>query len=155
MHSHLNLDMKILVADRDPISVLLLQDILNTAGFQDHKGATEGALCEELFHTFQPDLLLLDVEALQSENDQSENEKKSSGLQLLQRLHQSLPDDDYRPIIALLSSSQSVFKRQVLQNGATDILAKPFDHTDVLLRVNNLLRTRRLHLRNRAALARK
>jgi light-regulated signal transduction histidine kinase (bacteriophytochrome) len=43
------------------------------------------------------------------------------------------------PILVLTADSTKESKQQALQVGATDFLTKPFDFTEVLLRINNLL----------------
>jgi putative two-component system response regulator len=57
------------------------------------------------------------------------------------------------PIIVLTADVNEETKRRALHYGATDFLNKPLDHIEVLLRIRNLLETRRIHqlLDNRRA----
>ena len=59
----------------------------------------------------------------------------------------------YLPIIVLTADVNEETKRRALHCGATDFLNKPLDHIEVLLRIRNLLETRRIHqlLDNRRA----
>ena len=59
----------------------------------------------------------------------------------------------YLPIIVLTADVNEESKRRALHCGATDFLHKPFDYIEVLLRIRNLLETRRTHqlLDNRRA----
>ena len=59
----------------------------------------------------------------------------------------------YLPIIVLTADVNEETKRRALNLGATDFLNKPLDYIEVLLRIRNLLETRRIHqlLDNRRA----
>jgi putative two-component system response regulator len=50
------------------------------------------------------------------------------------------------PVIVLTADANESTKLRALRVGATDFLLKPFDQLEVLLRMTNLLETRRLHL---------
>jgi len=49
------------------------------------------------------------------------------------------------PIIVLTADVAATAKRQALSLGAKDFLTKPFDVTEITLRVNNLAETRWLY----------
>jgi putative two-component system response regulator len=51
------------------------------------------------------------------------------------------------PILILTADIRPEVKRRALAAGAKDFVTKPFDRTEVLLRIQNLLETRFLHLR--------
>ena len=51
----------------------------------------------------------------------------------------------YLPIIVLTADVNEETKLRALHRGATDFLNKPFDHIEVLLRIRNMLETRRIH----------
>jgi putative two-component system response regulator len=54
--------------------------------------------------------------------------------------------ETFLPVIVLTADANENTKLRALRAGATDFLLKPFDQLEVLLRINNLLETRRLHL---------
>ncbi len=49
-------------------------------------------------------------------------------------------------MVVLTADVSDETKRRALAAGATDFLVKPLDQTEVLLRIRNLLETRRAHL---------
>jgi len=49
-------------------------------------------------------------------------------------------------VVVLTADVSDETKRRALAGGATDFLVKPLDQTEVLLRIRNLLETRRAHL---------
>jgi len=51
----------------------------------------------------------------------------------------------YLAIIVLTADVNEETKRRALHCGATDFLNKPLDYIEVLLRIRNLLETRRIH----------
>jgi putative two-component system response regulator len=68
------------------------------------------------------------------------------GLTLLRQISSRVPRDGYLPILVLTADITSEAKQASLSLGAKDFLTKPFDRTEVLLRIRNLLDTRFLHL---------
>jgi DNA-binding response OmpR family regulator len=50
------------------------------------------------------------------------------------------------PVIVLTADANEETKRRALRAGATDFLLKPFDQLEVLLRIGNQLKIRRLQL---------
>src|SRR5207249_4554250 len=83
---------------------------------------------------FDPDVVLLDL--MMPELD---------GFQVMRMLREAVPPDDYRPILVLTADVTEEIKHRALTGGAKDFLTKPFDVEEVLLRIGNLLETRRLH----------
>ncbi len=62
-----------------------------------------------------------------------------TGFDLLRQLrHQEHTSD--LPVLILTGSTQTVLKREALDLGATDLLFKPVDRDDLIVRVNNMLR---------------
>jgi len=66
------------------------------------------------------------------------------GFQIMEEIRARNPDA-YLPILVLTGDRSGNAKTRALSAGATDFLTKPFDSTEVVLRVANLLETRRLH----------
>jgi response regulator RpfG family c-di-GMP phosphodiesterase len=62
------------------------------------------------------------------------------------QLRQAVPEGSYLPILVLTAETSAEARQQALSAGAKDFLLKPFDLTEVLLRIANLLETRRLHV---------
>ena len=126
--------MKILIVDDEPANVALLREILLENGYsriesvRDSKSAL--ATCKE----FQPDLVLLDLMM-----------PPPDGFAILESLR-SETDDGFLPGVVLTADTNEETKRRALGAGATDFLCKPFDHTEVVLRIRNLLESRRAHL---------
>lgn len=69
-----------------------------------------------------------------------------SGFDILQLLRLTLAPDNYLPVLVLTADINPKTKRRALAAGATDFLPKPFDASEVLMRIRNLLKTRLLHL---------
>ena len=126
---------RILIADDADANVLLLQRILGRAGYTDLRSASDGQTALELAQEINPDLILLDLQM-----------PRLSGVEVLERLRGILPEGAYLPVLVLTADPNSERKREALALGAMDFLVKPFDATEVLLRVRNLLHTRSLHM---------
>jgi signal transduction histidine kinase len=69
-----------------------------------------------------------------------------TGFDVLRELRHTLPPDAFLPVLVITGESDPKTKRKSLAAGATDFLQKPFDMTELLMRIRNLLRTRLLHL---------
>ena len=126
--------MKILVIDDEPANVALLEDMLADGGYTRVKSVTDSRLAIETCETFEPDLVLLDLMM-----------PHVDGFTILESLRANARESFF-PIIVLTADANEGTKLRVLRAGATDFLLKPFDQLEVLLRMTNLLETRRLHL---------
>ena len=60
-------------------------------------------------------------------------------------LEECAASSDVRVIVVSMHTDP-VRVRRALEAGATDFLCKPFDHTEVALRIGNLLQSRHVHL---------
>jgi signal transduction histidine kinase len=126
---------KILIIDDEPRNVRLLERILESAGFLNFVSTTDSRDAPALFVKFKPDLILTDW--LMPEVD---------GGEIIRQLHGLIGADDYLPIVVLTADVTCQTRKQALTAGATDFLTKPFDQSEVLLRIRNLLRARLSHL---------
>jgi putative two-component system response regulator len=125
---------RILVVDDQKTNVLLLERMLRGAGYRNIQTTTDSRLVLDLFTAFEPDIVLLDLMM-----------PHLDGFQVMAKLQQAVSHDDYRPILVLTADVNEEIKRRALAGGAKDFLTKPFDVQEVLLRIGNLLETRRLH----------
>jgi putative two-component system response regulator len=69
------------------------------------------------------------------------------GLSVLTELRALTPPDIYLPVLMLTGDDSLTARQSALSMGVKDFLTKPFDVTEVLLRIRNLLETRSLHRR--------
>jgi DNA-binding response OmpR family regulator len=126
--------MKILVIDDEPANVALLKDMLADGGYSRVKSVTDSRLALGTCQIFEPDLVLLDLMM-----------PHVDGFTILESLR-AKNRETFFPIIVLTADANENTKLRALRAGATDFLLKPFDQLEVLLRMTNLLETRRLHL---------
>lgn len=126
--------MKILILDDEPANVALLEDMVAEGGYTRVKSVTDSRLALETCESFEPDLILLDLMM-----------PHVDGFAILESLRSDSPAT-FLPIIVLTADASEATKLRALRAGATDFLLKPFDQLEVLLRMTNLLETRRLHL---------
>jgi EAL domain-containing protein (putative c-di-GMP-specific phosphodiesterase class I)/FixJ family two-component response regulator len=125
----------VLVVDDVEANVLLLELLLTRAGAARVVGITDPRQTIEQYNSIDPDLILLDLHMPQLD-----------GHALLEALGQVIPGGSFTPIVVLTADSTFEARQRALALGANDFLTKPFEQVEVLLRVNNLLHTRRLHL---------
>ena len=125
--------MKILVIDDEPLNVELLKEILTENGYTSVEWVTDSKVALDTCRNSQPDLILLDLMM-----------PPPDGFAILDSLRSEY-FQTFLPIIALTADTSSETRRRALEAGATDFLTKPFDHTEVILRIRNLLRTVRAH----------
>jgi putative two-component system response regulator len=127
-------DARILIVDDQPASVALLEELLEQGGYSSVWGVTDPRAAVGTFRTFAPDLVVLDL--LMPYMD---------GFGVMAQIRPLVPPDRFLPIIVLTADSNPQVRRRALAAGATDFLSKPLDTAEVLLRIGNLLHTRRLH----------
>src|SRR5439155_14374697 len=125
---------RILVVDDQPANVEVLARILKREGYRNVKSTNDPREALPLFTQFPPDLILLDLVM-----------PHLDGVAVIELLRPHIPASAYLPILVLTADSTAEAKRRALSAGAKDFLAKPFDRTEVLLRIQNLLETRLLY----------
>jgi putative two-component system response regulator len=127
----------VLVVDDEPMNLMLLRHILEPVGYEHLYFTSEPGEVEGLADELDPDLVLLDLMM-----------PGPTGLELLHRLRQR-PGGGHTPIMILTSDHSLDAKRDALEAGANDLLAKPFSPAEVRLRIRNLLESRHLHVQLR------
>jgi putative two-component system response regulator len=126
---------RILIIDDEPANVQLLEHVLAEGGYVNYRGITDSRHALPSFEEFKPDLILLDL--LMPYID---------GFAVMRQIRARTPAEAYLPVLVLTADVTSRTKLKALSAGAQDFLTKPFDLTEVLLRIRNLLETRHLHL---------
>ena len=126
--------MKILIIDDEPVNVALLEEILIENEYTRFESVSDSKRALEVCRNFQPDLVLLDLMM-----------PPPDGFAILERLRAET-QETFLPIVILTADTNDETRQRALEAGATDFLLKPFDHTEVALRIRNLLNSRRTHL---------
>jgi two-component system NtrC family sensor kinase len=126
-------DAAILIVDDERSMVRLLEQLLAHAGYQKLSGTSDPRevvrLCDEL----EPDLVMLDLRM-----------PHLDGIEVLHQLKRRRAET-YLPVLVLTADVSRESKRAALEAGASDFVTKPFEQTELLLRVRNLLEMRFLH----------
>ena len=126
---------RILIVDDEAANVLLVQRLLEDAGYGALTTTTDSRRVLELYRSVHPDLILLDLMM-----------PHLDGLAVLEQLRGEIPADAYVPVLVLTADVTLEAKRRALAAGARDFLTKPFEQFEVLLRIRNLLETRHLYV---------
>lgn len=125
-------DADVLLVDDTPANVKLLRAILERAGLRHVRSYTDPREAVASLHQ-QPDLALVDLHM-----------PHLDGYAVLERLVERA-GGSYLPALVLTADASPEALRRALESGAQDFVTKPFDATEVLLRVRNLLQTSYLH----------
>jgi diguanylate cyclase (GGDEF)-like protein len=117
----------VMMVDDDPIMLEVVQAYLEEAGYSSFVTTSEPRQAMDLFLQQRPDILLLDLMM-----------PEVSGFDILAqvRAHEELR---YTPVIILTAESEATTKLKALELGATDLLTKPVDPSELRLRLRNAL----------------
>jgi signal transduction histidine kinase len=125
----------ILLVDDDVGSTCLMTNFLNRIGYAQLQSINDPTAIFDAIETFSPDLLLLDL-----------NMPGLSGFEILDVLRTDRRNEDQVPVLVLTGDNCAKVKRRALAAGATDLLVKPFDTSEVSMRIWNVLHARFLRL---------
>ena len=125
---------RVLIADDIAMNVRMLERILESGGFHDVRSTSRGDEVMGVFREFHPDIVLLDLHM-----------PGMDGIGVLRAIRGDAVDPRV-PVIVLTGDATTEARHATLTAGASDFIVKPYDTTEVLLRVRNHLETRRLHL---------
>ena len=128
-------DAKIVIVDDEPANVVLLERLLKQAGYRRLTSTIDSRRVLEIYRGGQPDLILLDLMM-----------PHLDGVEVLAQLRAEIPETVFVPVLVLTADASVEARRRALAAGAHDFLTKPFEAFEVLLRIANLLATRRLYL---------
>jgi PleD family two-component response regulator len=122
---------RILILDDQEANVLLLERLLQHAGYKNYLSLTDSRQLLDQFRLFQPDLILLDLMM-----------PKLDGYAVMKQLGGWLPSGEYFPILVITADISRATRQKALAAGAKDFLTKPIDAAEAMQRVYNLLLTR-------------
>ena len=120
-------DSRILLVDDNSINLNVLEDILRKAGHCAIDSCTDPFAVRGLYSQHRHDIVLLDIHM-----------PGLSGIEVMAQMQEDHPDE-YLPVLVLTADTAPDMRRQALNSGARDFIAKPFDKAEVLLRVSNIL----------------
>lgn len=115
---------KVLIIEDDSNIAQLLQLYLEKEGFETQV-AMDGGMGVTLFHSFQPDLVLLDIML-----------PVLDGWEVCKKIRES----DKTPIIMMTAKGELEDKVSGLEMGADDYIVKPFEMKEVMARIHAVLR---------------
>lgn len=118
---------RILIIDDRQSNIVVLEDFLELKEYKHVKSTTDARLALSLVSSFKPHLLLLDMMM-----------PHFSGAEILNQLKEANLLADVAVLVLTADVSRET-KQQALASGANDFLTKPFDLTEVDLRIKNLL----------------
>lgn len=118
---------KILVVDDEPINVKVCHKYLRELGYEQCLGVTDSTRAMATILAERPDLIILDVMM-----------PVVSGVDLLRTIRAN-PELAQLPVLILTAASDRTTKLTVLELGASDLLAKPVDPSELAPRVRNAL----------------
>jgi signal transduction histidine kinase len=130
----------LLLVDDEEANLDLLEAVLGEAGYTRLVRTQDAREVMTLAARHAPDLVLLDLHM-----------PHRHGLEVLADLGKATPSDEYRPVLVLTADVTGEARDRALSLGARDFVTKPFDTIEVLLRVENLLDARVLHIDERHA----
>ena len=133
----------LLLVDDEEANLDLLEAVLTEAGYTRLVRTQDAREVMALNAEHSPDLVLLDLHM-----------PHRHGLEVLTDLGKATPEGEYRPVLVLTADVTGEARDRALSLGARDFVTKPFDTMEVLLRVENLLDARTLHVEERRARAR-
>ena len=126
---------RILIVDDTDAICRFLEALLNDAGYHQCRSVNDPREAAAAFRDYSPDIVLLDLHM-----------PHLDGVSVMAALRKE-PGFELVPVLMLTADISPEAKRRALEAGIKDFLTKPFDETEVKLRIRNLLETRRLHQR--------
>ena len=127
---------RILLVDDHEEIVEILTLLLERAGYRNVRSTTDPREVLGLYREFEPDAVVLDLHM-----------PHLDGFQVMEELCRWIPEGTYLPIVVLTADLTPEARLRALSMGARDYLTKPFNETEVLLRIRNVLESRFLYLK--------
>jgi DNA-binding response OmpR family regulator len=123
-------DARILIVDDTLANIEVLENLLMMKGYTNVKSVSDSTQALATIKAFEPELILLDLMMPQV-----------SGFDIMEALKKEITPFTLMRILVLTADITPESKKKALSGGASDFLTKPFDLTEVDLRIRNLLYT--------------
>lgn len=124
---------RIFIVDDEPANLKLLDKLLASQGYHQLVLIQDPREVLDRYREARPDLILLDITM-----------PHLDGYQVMAQL-QALRDPLMPPVVILTAQYERSHLLQALAQGARDFIGKPFDRTELLMRVRNLLEAQLAH----------
>lgn len=131
---------RILIVDDQEINIELLTQVLNRGGYRNVAPLHDAAYVTEAVAGFEPDLIVMDLLM-----------PRTDGFAALEALGGARAET--APVLMVSSADTVQMQRRAMALGASDFLARPFDASEILARVGNLIRSSRALKRARCQTA--
>jgi len=130
----MKLSKKILIVDDEPLTLEFFDVTLSKLGFEVIK-AEDGVEALEKVKLYNPDIMLLDNML-----------PKLTGFEITQIIKKDKEFHDYKnlPIVMFSALNDSESKIMGLEMGIEDYITKPFNFSEVLARIRNIMRQKEL-----------
>lgn len=112
-----------------------MANFLNGLGYTQLESINDSTAIFATVTHFAPELILLDLSM-----------PGIDGFQVLDGLRKSQAGSDPIPVIVITGDATALNKRRAFAAGATDLLAKPFDPSEISMRIRNVLQARFLRV---------
>ena len=124
---------RLLIVDDEQANIDVLQRILSGAGLGQISSTTDPEKAVQLFLAVDPDLVILDLHM-----------PVMDGFGVLAALRGAIPPETFPSVLMITGDNSLATRQRALSGGAKDFITKPFDLSDVRLRIGNLLETSQL-----------
>jgi len=118
---------RILIVDDEPGNTLLLERLLKDEGYRCLWIVNDSKKAVDLYFEIHPDLVLLDLHM-----------PPPDGFEIMRQWQEKEPDS-HVPILVLTALEDENARLRALSGGARDFLNKPFDLTEVRLRIKKFI----------------
>jgi DNA-binding response OmpR family regulator len=125
-------DARILAVDDEPANLSLVEKAFQREGITSVRTFLDANTALDAFAAEPPDLVLLDLMM-----------PGIDGYELLESFRRLTSSEDYLPILVLTADANISSRLRALALGAKDVLLKPYDVGELLMRSWVLLETRR------------
>ncbi len=127
------LNSKILLVDDELPNIRLLERTLKNEGYNFVESITDPRKVKTIYKIFRPDLVLLDLKM-----------PHLDGFRVMEQLEE-LEINSYIPVLMLTAQADEKTQMKALDAGAKDFIGKPFNISEVLCRIKNMLEVRLMH----------
>ncbi len=126
---------KILIVENELVNLQFLERILRRMRIENFRSTTNSRTALSLFQEFRPDLVLVDW-LIADVNERT----------VVEQIRSMIPAGGFIPIAVLMTETTSEVRQLALASGANEIINKPLDACEVVLRIANMAQIRLVHL---------